>query len=419
MPSFSIALSGLQADSTALNTVGNNLANLNTTAFKKQDTKFEDLFYQSIGGNGSGEELQTGVGVRVSGTTSDFTHGAVAPAGGSTNMALQGDGFFVVQRGQVQSLTRAGNFQLDKSGNLITQEGENVMGFAATNGAVTTTGNLVPLAVPLNGNTVAKATSEFSVSGNLDATATPGQSFNTSVTMYDSLGKSHVTSVSFTKQAVNAAAMPPVVANTWNYNVALPPADFTGAATNATGSLVFSAAGVLQTPAANPTGISFAGMADGASALTFDWHLYDTAGTPSIAQSASPSTATASAQDGYASGVYEKFTVDQTGLITASFSNGKTQVLGQVAVASVADAEGLTREGGNNYTVSAASGQASFAGGGVGSRGTIADSALEGSNVDISTEFADLIVAQRAFEANSKTLTTFDSVTQQAIAMIR
>ena len=409
MPSFSIALTGLQADSTALNTIGNNLANLNTTAFKKQDTTFEDLFYQQIGNNGSGERLQTGAGVRVSGTASNFAQGSLATTNASTDMAMNGDGFFVVQDGEVQSLTRAGNFQLDKAGNLITQNGESVMGFAATNGAIATTGNLTAMALPLNGNTVAKATSNFSVSGNLDATAAVGQSFNTTVTMYDSLGQSHIAGVSFTKSA----------ANQWGYTVSLPAADYTGAATNATGTLTFNSAGVLTSPTANVTAISFAGMADGASALNLNWDLYNPSGAPSIGQSASPSTATASSQDGYASGTYQSFSVDTAGLITASFSNGKTQVLGQLAIATVSDAEGLTRVGGNNYQVSAASGQASFAGAGVGSRGTIEDDALEQSNVDISTEFSDLIVAQRAFEANSKTLTTFDAVTQQAIAMIR
>jgi flagellar hook protein FlgE len=160
-------------------------------------------------------------------------------------------------------------------------------------------------------------------------------------------------------------------------------------------------------------------MSDGAANMTVNWNLYSPTGTPTIAQSASASTATASSQDGYASGTYQSFAVDAAGTISATFSNGHVQVMGQLAIATVANEDGLTRIGGNNYQTSAASGSASFAGAGVGSRGVVQDDALEGSNVDISTEFSDLIVAQRAFEANSKTVTTFDSVTQDAIGMIR
>ena len=422
MPSFSIPLTGLQADSTALNTIGNNLSNLNTTAFKKQNTSFEDLFYQQIGNNGSGEQLQTGAGVRVAGTASDFAQGSLSTTSNSTDMALNGDGFFVVHNGAVESLTRSGNFQLDKTGNLIDSNGENVMGFlAAADGTINSTGNLQPLSLPLGGNTVAKATSTFSIDGNLDATAPAGGSFNTSVNVFDSLGKSHTLSMSFTK-----AASP---ANTWAYTATLPTGDATGTPVDATGTLTFSNAGVLTssipttspvtTSSVNPIPISFSTLADGAATLTMNWQLNNATGTPTIAQSASPSTATASYQDGYASGTYESFQVDSTGVITAKYSNGKTAALGQLAIATVADPQGLTRVGGNNYQTSAASGEASFAGAGVGSRGTINDDALEQSNVDISTEFAELITAQRAFEANSKTVTTFDSVTQQAIAMIR
>ena len=132
MPNFSTALTGLQADTVSLNTIGNNLANLNTTAFKEQTTTFEDLFYQQIGTSGSNNPLQVGVGTRVSGTATDFLQGSLATTGNSTDMALQGNGFFVVQQGGVQSLTRAGNFQLDSAGNMTTVNGEQVMGYPAT-----------------------------------------------------------------------------------------------------------------------------------------------------------------------------------------------------------------------------------------------------------------------------------------------
>jgi flagellar hook protein FlgE len=160
-------------------------------------------------------------------------------------------------------------------------------------------------------------------------------------------------------------------------------------------------------------------MADGSSNMNFAWNLYDSAGVPTIGQSTAASSATGSRQDGFASGTYESFTVDSSGVISAQFSNGNTQKIGQVAVASVTNPEGLTMTGNNNFTTTSSSGAASIGVAGAGGRGTIQDSALEQSNVDISTEFADLIVAQRAFQANSKTVTTFDSVTQDTIAMIR
>ena len=409
MPSFSIALTGLQADSAALNTIGNNLANLNTTAFKKQRTTFEDLFYQQIGNTGAGEAVQTGAGVKVSGTASSFLQGSLSTTSDAADMALNGDGFFVVQRGQNQLLTRAGDFQVDRSGNLITSDGASVMGFAAVNGAVTTTGNLTPLTLPLEGNGAAKATTAFALTGNLDATAATGASFSTSVTMYDSLGTSQVVTVNFTKTAPNQ----------WGYAMSLPSGQATGTPLNTTGTLTFDSTGALTSPTANKTGISFPGLADGAADLNFDWTLFGAGNVPTIAQSAGSSTAKASSQNGYSAGTYEGFTVDAQGTISASFTNGRTAAIGQLAIASVANAGGLTRVGGNNYQTSAASGTASFAGAGVGSRGTIEDDALEQSNVDISTEFSDLIVAQRAFEANSKTVTAFDTVTQQAINMVR
>jgi flagellar hook protein FlgE len=323
-------------------------------------------------------------------------------------MALSGDGFFVVQQGGVQSLTRAGNFQLDSSGNVITVDGAQVMGYDATNGVVSTNSSLMPLKAPIGSTEAAKATQNVAISANLNAGASVGTQFTTPVTMYDSLGQTHPATITFTKTGSNA----------WGYAVALPPGEAAGA-TNDTGTLTFDSAGKLVTPAANVSGITFTGMTDGASNLSFNWNLYDSSGNPTIAQSTGASTTTTTNQDGFASGVYQTFAVDASGVITASFSNGHTTNIGQVAVASVANEQGLVLAGNNNFITTAASGLASVGVAGTGGRGTIQDSALEQSNVDISTEFADLIVAQRAFEANSKTVTTFDTVTQDTIGMIR
>jgi flagellar hook protein FlgE len=411
MGNFSIALSGLQANSVALNTIGNNLANLNTTAFKGQTTAFEDLFYQQIGQSGSGDAIQLGAGTRVSGTSTNFTEGTILPDSNSNSadMALAGNGFFVVQQGGVQSLTRAGNFQLSSSGNLITQDGQQVMGYAAVNGVVNQNSILTPITIPVGLNEGAQATQNFSVTTNLNSNATVGTSFSSPVQIFDSLGQSHQATVSYTKTATN----------TWSYSVALPPGDATGVPTNNTGTLTFDTSGNLVSPTGSVNNITFPTLADGASDLSFNWNLNNSSGTPTISQLAAASSNTAKSQDGFTSGVYQSFVVDSAGVITAQFSNGRTSTIGQLAVATVANTAGLTASGGNNFMTTAASGLATVGVAGAGGRGTLDDGALEQSNVNISTEFSNLIVAQRAFEANSKTVTTFDTISQDVLSMVR
>jgi flagellar hook protein FlgE len=408
MPSFSIALTGLEANSVALDTIGNNLANLNTTAFKNQTATFSDLFYQNIGNTGSGNALQVGLGTQVAGTSTNYTQGSLSTTTNSTDMALNGGGFFVLNAGGLQELTRAGNFQLDQSGNLITTGGDGVMGYAAANGVVNTNTPLTTLQVPVGATQAAQATANFGITANLDAATAVGGAFSSTITMYDSLGTSHATNVNFTKTADN----------TWSYSISLPAGDFSGTPVNNTGTLTFNSSGALVTPAANVSGITFPGLTDGANDMTFNWDLYNASGAPQVGQTVGTSTATASTQDGFASGSYHGFSVDSKGIISASFSNGQTETVGQVAVASVTNQDGLTIDGGNNYSTSTSSGAASVGAPGAGGRGSIEDDTLEQSNVDISTEFANLIVAQRAFEANSKTVTTFDTVTQETINMI-
>ncbi len=408
MPNFSIPLSGLSADSLALNTIGNNLANLNTTAFKGQSTEFEDLFYQQIGNNGAGDTLQVGVGTKIETTATNFSQGSINPtAGVPTNLALSGDGFFVVQQNGLNVLTRAGNFQLDSKGNFITAEGASVMGYAATNGVVNANAALTPLSLPIGTTETGMATQNIGFTANLNAGSTAP--FSTAVTGYDSLGQTHLFTVTYTKTA----------ANTWNYAITIPSTDYTGTATNTTGTLTFNSSGQLTSPTANVANVTFPGLTDSAADLNVNFNLYSPSGAPTISQTIAPSQQNANNQDGFPSGIYQSFSTDPSGVLTATFSNGQLETVGQVAVASVENTQGLTVIGNNNLQTSAASGQFIAGVAGTGSRGTITGSALEESNVDISTEFANLIVAQRDFEANSKTVTTFDTVTQDTIAMIR
>jgi len=252
MPSFSIALTGLEANSVALDTIGNNLANLNTTAFKDQTASFSDLFYQNIGNTGSGNALQVGLGTQVAGTNTDFSQGSLSTTTDSTDMALNGSGFFVVDQSGLEQLTRAGNFQLDQSGNLITTTGDGVMGYAAANGVVNTNSPLTTLQIPVDETQAAQATQNFGITANLDAATAVGGAFSSTITVYDSLGQSHAATINFSNTA----------ANTWSYAISLPAGDSTGVPVNTTGTLTFSSSGALLTPLSNVTGISFPGMTD-------------------------------------------------------------------------------------------------------------------------------------------------------------
>jgi flagellar hook protein FlgE len=413
MGNFSIALSGLQANSVALNTIGNNLANLNTTAYKGQTASFEDLFYQQIGESGSGDAIQVGAGTKVSGTSTDFNQGTILPDSNTNpaNMALAGNGFFVVEQDGVQSLTRAGNFQLNSNGDLITQDGQQVMGYAAVNGVVNQNAGLTPISMPASLIYGATPTRVFHVTANLDSRAQVGTKFSTPLPLFDTLGQSHQATVSYTKTATN----------TWSYVITLPPGDATGAPISNTGTLIFDSTGMLISPMSAVFDITFPGSTDGARDLSINWALGVNTGVRTISQVASASTNTAIVQDGFPSGrgTYQSFTVDSNGVITAQFSNGDTAKIGQIAVATVANTAGLTASGNNNFATTIASGEATVGVAGAGGRATIIDGALEQSNINISTEFSNLIVAQRAFEANAKTVTTFDNISKDVIAMVR
>lgn len=406
MASFSIPLTGLEADSKDLNTIANNLANMNTTAYKAQTTTFSSLFYQQLGQSGSGDPIEGGLGVQVDSTSTNFTPFTINNTGVTSDMAINGGGFFVAQNASGQQfLTRAGNFTTNANGNLITSNGLEVMGYPAVNGTINANGLPSPIIIPTNATQAPKATQNMGIDMNLSATAVAGTAVPIPVTLYDSLGNTQQATVTFTAAG----------GGKWNYAITIPGA--TGSA-NATGPLQFNGSGVLTGPTGNISPVTFSGLSDGANNLSFSFNLFDANGNPTITQTALPSSASATPQDGYAGGKYKSFTVDQNGVISATYSNGLTAPLAQLAIASVSNEQGLTPVGSNDYQATLASGQASLGVAGTGSRGTVEGSSLEASNVNISTEFANLIIAQRAFEANSKSVTTFDTVTQDTINMI-
>jgi len=416
MPTFSIPLSGLTAESTALSAIANNLANLNTVGYKDTQVLFRDLFYQSIGSSGSGDPIQLGAGVAVSTMPSNFTQGNVDPTGVATDVAINDEGFFIVQRDGITSYTRAGDFSKDENGSLVTAEGQQVMGYPAINGAISTGQGLTPLQLSTGTMSPPTATTSLQLRTNLNAAAVVGSAdgtYSTPITVYDSLGASHVLKFTFTKTASNA----------WDYQISIPTGDLlpgppapTGILK--TGNLTFDGNGVLTAPAADVTGISIAGLADGATDMSFAWKLYD-AGTPVVSQVAAPSSTSSTQQDGSGSGTLSTFAIDSDGMITGSFSNGKTAVLGQLALATFANVQGLSRIGKNGFSETLASGQAVIGAPGTGGRGTLAGGALELSNVDIAKEFAAMIVAQRGFQANARAVTTFDEITQETINLKR
>ena len=421
MPNFSIPLSGLTAESTALSAIANNLANQNTTGYKDTRVLFSDLFYQNLGTTGAGDPVQLGAGAQVGSMPSNFTQGSVSSTGVPTDVAIQGNGFFAIQQGTVTSYTRAGDFSVDQNNFLVTADGQRVLGYPAVNGVVNTGQAVAPLQLGAGTISPPSATQNVEIQTNLDAGAAVGSTdgtYSTPLIIHDSLGTSHTLDFAFTKTA----------ANTWSYSLSIPATDLNpinGVAQTgvlSTGTLTFDGNGNLIGPTdkngnlINITNIPIKGLSDGASDMTFNWDLLS--GTaPVITQVAAPSSTSSTQQDGASSGTLTNFSIGPDGTITGSFSNGKTAALGQLALANFANVQGLQRSGNANYSETLASGQAVLGTAGTGGRGTLAGGSLELSNVDISTEFANLIVAQRAFEANAKAVTTFDQITQDTINM--
>lgn len=436
MPSFSIPLTGLESDNTSLNTIANNLSNMTTTGFKAQTTEFAALFYQQLGTNGANDPVEVGSGVGVAATATNFTTGAISSTTNSTDMALDGNGFFVVDNGGTTQLTRAGDFSVASNGALVTANGASVMGYPATNGVVNTNAGLAAITLPVGQTQQAQATSTVSFTAVLNASANPSTAVPANIQIYDSLGVAHSLTVTMTKD--------PVVQNKWSYNIALPAGDASSTAVplNTAGSFTFDSNGnLLSTTSATPpstvvplgaagaalnppsptslANITFPGLTDGAAPLNFSLQIENPNGTSLITQvAATASTVSNYNQNGYKSGIYQDFTVASDGTISASYSNGVSTAIGQIAVGDVANPQGLIAVGGNAYGTTLSSGLVSFGAAGSNGNGTIDGDSLEGSNVDISAEFSDLIVAQRAFEANSKSITTFDSITQETINMI-
>jgi flagellar hook protein FlgE len=409
MGSLLIALTGLSANTTALDVVGNNLANMNTQGFKASDVSFEDEM------NAASASLQVGGGVATTGTSTDFTQGTLQTTGQPLDLAIQGNGFFVIQdpsTAQTQ-YTRDGSFTLNPSGQLVTAAGDLVQGWTAVNGVVNPSGATSAITVPFLTSIPPTATQNVSISANLNANAAVGDTFSAPVQVYDSLGQAHTLSIQFTNTAAGA----------WNYSVTIPSTDVTGGKGTSTqlasGSVSFDSTGALTSPAAGkPVAITNSdALADGAATLNINWNLYGTTGTSDLTGFAQTSAASGTTQDGSAAGTVTGISLSDGGTMVATYSNGLQQTLAQVALASIANPGSMVAVSGNNFELGPGTITPTVGAAGTGGRGALVGQSLEGSNVDMAAEFTNLIVYQQAYDANSKVLSTVDQMDQTLLAI--
>jgi flagellar hook protein FlgE len=407
---FSTALSALNADSTAIDVVGNNLANLNTTGFKASTLDFSDLMSQQLGtGTGNG---QVGMGLGQVSAIQDFSQGSMATTGGALDAGIQGNGFFVVTDSNNNQLyTRDGSFQLDANGNLLTQTGQNVQGWTATNGVVDTNGAVGDITVPVGSVIAPTATQNMSMRVNLTSSTATNGTFSAPIQVYDSLGTAHTLTVTYTETAPGS----------WGYAVTIPAADLTsgGDTTLVSGTLTFDSNGNLtDPPAGSPVAIPITGMADGATDANINWNLYSSTGTPLVTQYAQTSGMSSPTQDGNAPGQVSQVSIQNNGLIVANYTNGQQVTLGQLAVAAIANPTSLVQVGDNNLQASATTAQPAIGAAGTGGRGQIEGGSLESSTTDMAAEFTQLLTYERSYQAASRVISTSDQLTQETVNLI-
>jgi flagellar hook protein FlgE len=409
---FSTALSALNADATAIDIVGNNLANLNTTGFKASTADFSDVMSEQLGAGGGNGQVGLGVGQILS--VQQFTQGTITTTGGALDAAIQGNGFFVVTGSNNSQLyTRDGSFQLSANGTLETMTGQNVQGWTAVDGVVTPNGPTGNITVPVGSTMAPQATANMSMDVNLNSATAVNGTFNAPIQVYDSLGQAHTLTVSYTETAPGA----------WNYSVTIPNADVgnttAGVTSVASGTLSFDQNGNLTSPAAgSPVAIAVTGLADGANDMNINWNLFNGAGTQDITQYAQASAVSNPTQDGFAAGQVSQVSIQNGGLVVATYTNGQQMTLGQLAVASIANPTSLLQVGDNNLQASAATAQAAIGAAGAGGNGTIEGGALEASTTDMASEFTNLLSYERSYQAASRVITTSDTLAQETVNLI-
>ncbi|WP_439593546.1 flagellar hook protein FlgE [Microbacterium sp.] len=380
-------ISGLRSHQTMLDVTGNNIANVNTAGFKGSSLLFQDSLSQLVGNAGIPDDqvggrnpAQVGLGVQVAGIRTSFAQGSAQATGRGGDLMISGDGFFAVRSGGETLYTRAGGFSFDATGKMVTADGAVVQGWAAQNGVVSTGQAPGDIVLPIDVVSPARATTTAGVTGNVPSSAATGTSLIRDVTVYDAQGAASTLSLTFTRTATG-----------W---------DVTEPVSGATGSLAFTA-GVQTAP----------GLTLTAGALTID--------LSAVTGYADMTTVAVTEQDGAAAGSLKSYSITGDGSIVGTFSNGRTQTLGKIALATFANPEGLEKAGGTAFRVSVNSGAAQIGVPGDASFGKLVSGALEMSNVDLSQEFTNLIVAQRGFQANARIITTSDEVLQELTQLKR
>ena len=462
MRSLYSGVSGLQNHQTRMDVIGNNIANVNTTGFKRGRVNFQDMISQQLSGaakpteeKGGVNPKEVGLGMTVAAIDTVFTQGNLQSTGISTDIAIQGNGFFIEKNGEKSYYTRAGAFSLDQNGTLVNPaNGMRVQGWMARelNGemVIQTAATPTDLTIPVGSKDPAKATQNINFACNLnkntpeipenanEADIAKG-TWNTEFKIYDSFGNEHLLNVNFTRVRGNP--------NQWTASVQIDPnnADFTqtrvGLGTTDgvenTFTVTFDNNGTLASVtdsagnASNPTGeiILQASYTVPESNADADGNPYrqtmninlGTIGSMinTVTQSASASSTKAFYQDGYTLGYLENFKIDSTGTITGVYSNGTNRAIGQLAMATFANQNGLEKAGDNTYVKSNNSGEAKINASGIAGAGSMLAGALEMSNVDLTEQMTDMIVTQRGFQSNAKTITTADTLLETVLSLKR
>ena len=407
-------LSGLAGAANHLDVIGNNIANANTVGFKQGRANFADMYANSVA---TSTNTQIGIGTRLASVQQQFGQGTINTTKSSLDIAINGNGFFQMSNNGVTTYSRDGTFQRDKNGFIIDSQGRNLMGYAANAGGVINTAQTVPLQAPTSNiapTATTKITGQFNLNSQDKVPAktpfNPGDNttynYNSSIQVYDTLGGSQQVSMYFTKNAAGTWQAYAGVQGQTPTNLGTVTFDTSGRITSTT-----SAATGQPTPSLGQFAFSIPNASGGANPQNL---TLDLGGTT---QFGGKSGVTNLAQDGFASGTLTTFSIGTDGKLTGNYSNGQSAVLGLIALANFNNPNGLVNIGGNQYAETAASGVPQISAPGSTNHGTLQGSALENSNVDLTTELVNLIKAQRDYQANAQTIKTQQTVDQTLLNM--
>jgi flagellar hook protein FlgE len=413
LSSYYTALTGLNSNSTAINVIGDNLANMNTTGFKAGQATFAELMAGASGTDASGNPVSVGLGSMVNGIIHNNSQGTINSTGNSTDAAINGNGYFIVDAGGELAYTRSGSFKLDSLGNLKSSDGFPVMGYMGVDGVVNTSGKLVPIIIHKGQIIPAGATANMSVSANINPQTPIDGTFSAPVQIYDSMGKAHTLTLAYTRTGPGA----------WSWIATLPAEEVGGMAgdlpvTVGSGDMTFDGQGVLSSPTDNPV-ITITGLSNGAGDQNITLDLFDKDGKALLTSYARDSAISNTSQDGFGASALSELSIDASGLIIGKTESGKTIDLAQLVVSDFPNVEGLQKFKGSTFLAFTSSGSPSIGIAGTGGRGTIVGSSLEQSNVDMAVEFVNLIKAQRAYQASSKIISTTDELYQDSLNLKR